>query len=1837
MIYTFYSYKGGVGRTMAVANIAELFYQAGLKVLMVDWDLEAPGLERFFPSIGLEETLDKPGLIDMLLRYKEKMAQEVDEDASLEFESPKQYIINVYPEQPGPSELLLLTAGRRSKLHFADYARAVLTFDWQDFYKAWGGELYFNWLREQFESLADVVLIDSRTGVTEMGGVCTYQLADTVVMFCAPNQQSLDGTYEMAQNLTDQETQTLRRGRPLDILIVPARVERAEGELLDRFQEEFVGLFKDFAPWTKGIDIQKLWELGIPYIPKYAFTEAVAVRESGRASAEDMAAAFGELRRVMWHLMLSRLAYEQPNEAARRLALAFSRVDPEDKSELTQMTSLVERFAEPLADFEPLLAYARGMASLARNDRKGAITQFDKVFEPERREVSVGGVRLPIPQEIVQELATPPKKKDWNRLQRYLPADKYQTIQDAILDKREDVCAMMCIDHLNQLLRAVVTYLPRHLALELLQEPVVAQNKGQFLEGTLLFADISDLTAMSEKLCDKGEQEGAEEIVRVINEYLDVMLAILYKYNGCLVKFGGDTMLCLFTGADQGAMNAVWAAWEMKQAMADHFAKVEMLQEIYPLEMKAGSNSGLLFAANVGTVEHMEYVLTGSAVERAARAESAAHRGEILISDKTYKLAKDKLKAEGLVERPDFYRVIDIRSAPVFETKDLWSEIEEYLSIIEDDLWEVVDRLDALSPYLPAGVLPQLVYDPQEGQIEGQHRQVTVLFANFMGMSEIIRARGVEDEAGIATDLSEYFKAMQEEIQYYDGVINKVDLFDQEDKLMAMFGAPIAHERDTQHAALAALAMQEAMGRLSSPAAAALLSQRIGVHTGFVFAGNVGSSEHNRREYTVMGNTVNLAARLMSAAQPDQVWVSERLWNQIHDGFKATALPPAKVKGISEPIAAYHLQGTRSVQGKIRSRVLDSEMVGREDEMEALETCFYDLFAGGWKQIVTITGPAGVGKTRLVEEWQRRISESADRRVGGAAATWLSARGRFYGQKTHGVFIEILEGLLAFADDDSQDEHWHKLSTRVRETFADVEPGYFREFSNRLAYLARFLALDLSKRQGLTERMAGLEAETLQIQTRLAICDLLAHAAEERPLILVLEDLHWADEASLDILKFILDRMSNDTPILFCLIFRPQKEQPIWQTWQYTERSYPNSHLISLQELEDADARQLLFNLLKTTHLPENFQALVLDAANGNPLYVEEILHALIEDGTIARGEEGWQIIPGVEHIRVPNTLYQIIQSRIDELDFGSPGARRVLWMAAVIGEEFAHDLLQDLFISTGRQKEEFWMHLRELRNADMIQRIRIKEVAAPPSRSPQRRYRFRHGLVQQVAYENMLVAKRCEYHGEIGHWLEKQYSEDLPRYYHTLAYHYDQGQQWEKAFQYHWLAGQRNAQAYANQSAISHLQRALEIAGYEAQDARALGQVHFELGNVFVVMGEFDDALRHLTRAWDLLGDTPGQAAVLHRARVSYEIGRVHMRKGSLKTAREWQDKGLKLLPEAPTAEAALLHLLGATADIRQADLGQVERECEQALRLAEATGAKAELGLAHRLSSYAARGQGRFDSAMEHLKASIGVWQELSNKVQLAKDRMNLGILAFETGDWPLAQASYLEALKTQERIGDRFQLAMTCGNLGDLYCHLGDFEEGLAYARRGLEIFKELEAYPGIVFAHTVLATLFWRQGDLEQARTELLEACRLIKEQKAPGFEATVGRWLAQVYLTEGDVTQAEAETRALRALTAEELSVEAEPVQRLWGQVLATQGKLAEAQQVLQDSLARLEQRREPYQTGCTLLALARVLAQMEGRAGEARAHAERAREIFADLGARLDLQEAEELITELGE
>jgi cellulose biosynthesis protein BcsQ len=315
VICTFYSYKGGVGRSMALANAADILARRGLRVLMIDFDLEAPGLEQYFP-IPQERVLRRLGLLDLLLSYKQAMSATEEAPDEPAFKRLQELFLQpVYGQLPAGGKLDLLHAGQRGDAQqLARYALDLRMFDWQDFYLNWEGEAFFEWLRRTLvPDLYDVVLVDSRTGVTEMGGICAYQLADAIVMFCAANKQNLDGTRSLVADFFSPRVTARRRNRPLQVLIVPARIEQRDAALLAGFREGFEKAFEAYTPEPLRQDRLGFWDLLIPYTPLYAFDERVVARPDRPAQRQEIASSFRTLVEA-----ISRLA--EPGTALERLS-----------------------------------------------------------------------------------------------------------------------------------------------------------------------------------------------------------------------------------------------------------------------------------------------------------------------------------------------------------------------------------------------------------------------------------------------------------------------------------------------------------------------------------------------------------------------------------------------------------------------------------------------------------------------------------------------------------------------------------------------------------------------------------------------------------------------------------------------------------------------------------------------------------------------------------------------------------------------------------------------------------------------------------------------------------------------------------------------------------------------------------------------------------------------------------------------------------------------------------------------------------------------------------------------------------------------------------------------------------------------------------------------------------------------------------------------------------------------------------------------------------------------------------------------------------------------------
>ena len=376
--FTFYSFKGGVGRSMALANVADILARRGLRVLAIDFDLEAPGLERYF-QVEKTAALANPGLIDLLQSFKKSLSGAAPLDDSAEFRQIGRFVYPVYQRPlPNGGELHLLTAGQREPAsQYRQYALAVRTFDWQDFYYNWEGEAFFEWLRGELAQPAsgrdayDVVLVDSRTGVTEMGGVCAYQLADAIVMLCAANHQNVEGTREVARDFRSDSVRALRRGRSLEMVVVPARIEQRDDALLDRFFQRFDSFFVDEEPAVFGSAGLSFRDLTIPYQPEFAFEETVVSDPARREARREIGGAFELLANALTLLAQpsERMAAHQDEALAAirdYLARTPQRADPpptvtrglDDDDETIILPRTTQRRTTTTTHFDPTLRFA---------------------------------------------------------------------------------------------------------------------------------------------------------------------------------------------------------------------------------------------------------------------------------------------------------------------------------------------------------------------------------------------------------------------------------------------------------------------------------------------------------------------------------------------------------------------------------------------------------------------------------------------------------------------------------------------------------------------------------------------------------------------------------------------------------------------------------------------------------------------------------------------------------------------------------------------------------------------------------------------------------------------------------------------------------------------------------------------------------------------------------------------------------------------------------------------------------------------------------------------------------------------------------------------------------------------------------------------------------------------------------------------------------------------------------------------------------------------------------------------------------------------------------------
>jgi ABC-type transport system substrate-binding protein/class 3 adenylate cyclase len=679
-------------------------------------------------------------------------------------------------------------------------------------------------------------------------------------------------------------------------------------------------------------------------------------------------------------------------------------------------------------------------------------------------------------------------------------------------------------------------------------------------------------------------------------------------------------------------------------------------------------------------------------------------------------------------------------------------------------------------------------------EIEGERKPVTILFTDIVGSTTI--AEKLDPEVWKEIIVGAHTR-VGEAVYRYEGTIAQL----LGDGVLAFFGAPITHEDDPIRAVRAAMDIQASIEEYGRELARTIDSfqMRIGISTGTVVIGEIGTDMHV--EYLAIGDAVNVAARLQSAAEPGKVMLSEPCARLVSAVFDLKDLGAIAVKGKAEPLQAFELISLKAEPESGRGlEGLPTPHVGRTQEVERLQSSVLSL-CDGHGQIVTVLGDAGIGKTRLLEEVKAVTCEveggSEATKISPSSIRWLEGRALSYGGSlSYWTITQLLLADLGLSDGAPHVEIIVALRRRVRELFGE------KKTDEVLPCLAHLLGLKGEN----DDLIQSLDGETLKQRTLQSLSDYFGHVANEKPTVLVFEDLHWSDPSSLEALGGLL-ALTDRVPLMILILMRIDRDHGSWGVKLKAETDFPHRTTeIQLRRLSANDSSSLLEQLLGETKLPEEIWRTIMERSEGNPFYLEEVIRHLMEQALIVQDEQGWRATKELAAMSIPDTLQGVLLARIDRL---GEDVRRTLQMAAVIGKSFLYRILETI----AEAEMQLDTHLSQLQRVDLV-----REKA----RLPELEYIFKHALTQEAAYNSLLHERRRVFHLKVGEALEELFPDRVNEFSGLMAYHFEAAEVNEKAVDYLQRAGDQARQAYAHQEAVDFYERALVILKEQEEYDRA-------------------------------------------------------------------------------------------------------------------------------------------------------------------------------------------------------------------------------------------------------------------------------------------------------------------------------------------------------------------------------------------------------------------------------
>ena len=1175
--------------------------------------------------------------------------------------------------------------------------------------------------------------------------------------------------------------------------------------------------------------------------------------------------------------------------------------------------------------------------------------------------------------------------------------------------------------------------------------------------GTALFADISGFTALTEQLRHTlGSRRGIEALTSQINAVYTALIAEIERYGGSVISFAGDAMMCWFDDKEEGRGAKDEQPQTAACAVACGLAMQAAMTRFPELGLKIAIATGPARRFVVGDPQiHYVDTLAGAVVSRAAAGEQLTNKGELLLDKATFKLLGTALTVAKWREDS--------------ATGERFAVIAHLAGTVA---LPALPEIPVLEPAQLQAWLHQPIYKREvagQGSFLTEFRPCVVLFVRFVGIDYD------SDEAGMKLDT--FIRQLQQVTARYEGALLQLIMGDKGSYAYVNFGALQAHEDNGRRAVKAALSLREV-----TP-----LALQMGIAQGVMRVGAYGGA--TRRTYGALGDDVNLAARLMAQAVPGEIMVSERVQSAAAD-FAFVAHPAVQFKGKAQPVPVFAVVGEQKRRAiRLQEPAYALPMVGRQAELQQIEDKLA-LAAAGQSQIIGIVAEAGLGKSRLVAEVIRAARQKGFAGYGGACQSdaistpyqaWKTVWGAFFGV-----------------------DHELPLTQQLRFIEAEIEE---RAPARMDAMPLLNVVLDLHIPEN--EFTKTLEPQIRQSALHALLEECLQATSKDEPLLIVIEDLHWIDALSHDLLEQLAQALAH-YPVCFVLAYRPPQiarlEAPRLEALaQFTQ--------IELHELTQTEAESAIRAKLAQLYparggsLPAGLTETLMTRAQGNPFYLEELLNYVRDQGLDPAD---------IQNIELPDSLHTLILSRIDQL---SEGEKTTLRVASIVGRLFRAKWLTGYYPELGA--------FAQVQAA--LDALGALDITPQDSSEPEWTYLFKHIVTHEVTYESLPFATRARLHERLAVYLENTYAEALPL--EALAFHYGRSDNQAKQMEYLRQAGEAAQKNFANAAALDyygallplltdaqekahiHLQRGQvqELLGQWAEaesdylaalelskaDAAREADAQFALGKLHHVRGDYAPALAWLAQAQATRAQLADKAML---AQVLIETGWVLVRQGNYAEARERLNAGLAQAQEAGdrlNAAQALNNL--AVVARNQGDYAAARALYEESLSLRRELGNKPGIAAVLNSLGFVARDQGDYAAARALYEESLSLKREMGDKRGIATSLNSLGFVARDQGEYTASQALYEESLSLKREMGDKRGIAISLNSLGVVaYTQAGDYAVKRALFEESLSRWRELGDKWGIVVSLNNLGTVALAQGDTAAARASQEESLRLSRE-------------------------------------------------------------------------------------------------------------------------------------------